>query len=343
MLKHCAWALLLLLTMDAAAHAATFTDAGGRVVNIPDKIGKVIAAGPPAAVLIYALAPEKLAGWVRGPTEQEKSFLIPSTRTLPVYGTLAGKDGAVDIEAVRKAKPDLIIDVGTVNADYIALANKVQKQTGIPYILVDGRLAKTGNALRQLGLMLDDADRGNALGTYTDDRLNQLGAEIRKIPAGARPRIYYGRGADGLQTGLDGSINMEIFGVLGATNVAAAAGKGGLFTVTRQQVLAWNPDIILASDPAFFAALKSDPSWASIKAVRNGNIFKAPDIPFGWFDSPPGVNRLIGLVWLQAVFYPKIFDIDMRAEVRNFFNLFYQVDVMGGDFDTLFAGADTHH
>ena len=43
----------------------TFTDAAGREVVVPAKIDRVFAAGPPAAILVYTLAPDKLLGWSR--------------------------------------------------------------------------------------------------------------------------------------------------------------------------------------------------------------------------------------------------------------------------------------
>ena len=330
--------LFFLLSIVITAHADTFTDAAGRTVTIPDKVNKVVAAGPPAAVLIYVLAPEKLAGWVKAPSAKDKDFLLPEAQKLPVLGRLTGKDGAANIEAIKKAKPDLVIDVGTVDPSYVALANKVQKETGIPYVLIDGSLPKTMNALRQVGDLLDVTDRADKLATYVDERFKDLAVAVELTPEKNRPRIYYGRGPKGLQTGSAGSINTEIIDMLGAKNVAASAGKAGLIDVTAAQVAGWNPDIILIEDADFFKTIKTDPAWMSLKAVKDGKVFKAPGLPFGWFDSPPGVNRLMGLIWLEAIIYPKHFDLsDLRADIRDFYDEFYQVDLMDEDLEELFA------
>ncbi len=71
--------------------------------------------------------------------------------------------------------------------------------------------------------------------------------------------------------------------------------------MTSQQIMAWNPDMIFAEDGKSAAAIESDPQWAGIKAVKDGRVFVQPSLPFGWFDSPPGVNRLIGLRWLETL------------------------------------------
>jgi iron complex transport system substrate-binding protein len=41
------------------------------------------------------------------------------------------------------------------------------------------------------------------------------------------------------------------------------------------------------ADGKFAAAVKRDPQWTGIKAVKDGKVFVQPSLPFGWFDSPP--------------------------------------------------------
>src|SRR5262249_48375259 len=154
--------------LPTITQARSITDAAGRKVEIPDRITRVLAAGPPAAVLTYVLAPDKLTGWVRAPDEAGKAYLMPSVRDLPTYGRLTGKGGTANMEAVLAAKPDIIIDVGTVDATYSSLADKVQSQTGIPYVLIDGSFAKSGDTLRVAGDMLGVGDRAKTLADYAD-------------------------------------------------------------------------------------------------------------------------------------------------------------------------------
>jgi iron complex transport system substrate-binding protein len=327
--------LVALLISLLPAAARTITDAAGRVVEIPDKVERVLAAGPPASVLVYVLAPEKLAGWVREPKAEEKAFLLPSVASLPVFGQLTGKGGTANIEAVLAAKPDIIIDVGTVNPTYASLADKVQAQTGIPYVLIDGAFAKSGAMLRETGAMLGVEARAEMLAAYADEKLAALETGLAGIPQDKRPAVYYGRGAEGLETGLAGSINMELLEAVGARNVAAAAGKGGLTQVSLEQILSWKPDVILAASPKFARAVKDDPLWAELDAVKAGRIHAAPSLPFGWIDSPPGLNRLIGVAWLEHTLYPEAFPAVLDAEVRTFFKLFYQVELSKAQLETL--------
>lgn len=329
-------ALFIALFAHGVADAAKFTDAAGRVVTVPDTINKVAAAGPPAEALLFVLAPDKLVGWVSPKTDKQKDFMPDSATGLPVLGRLTGKDADAAIAAIKKAKPDLIIDVGDVNPKYKALADKMQKEIGIPYILIDGRLANTGKALQQVGDLLGLNMRQDSLAGAVKDEMDEVASTFAKLPLKDRARIYYGRGKNGLQTGPEGSINTEFIDAVGAVNVAAKAGEDGLVDVTVKQVVDWNPDIIIAEDPAFFASVAKDPAWAGIKAVKDKRVYIVPSAPYGWLDGPPGVNRMMGILWLEAVLYPKKFDSDILPKLRQFYNEFYQVDLIDEQIDEMF-------
>src|SRR5262249_41548045 len=144
---------------------------------------------------------------------------------------------------------------------------------------------------------------------YAESTIASIKGRVDKIPEPSRPRVYYGRGPRGLETGLGGSINVETIQFLGPRHVAAER-RGGVATVSVEQVLAWNPDVIITIGPVFAAALETDPVWASVKAVQNGRVHLSPRSPFAWVDFPPSVNRLIGLWWLTKALYPEQFPED---------------------------------
>ena len=162
---------------------------------------------------------------------------------------------------------------------------------------------------------------------------------VATVPEARRPRVYYARGPKGLETGLGGSINVELLGVVGARNVAAAAGSGGIATVSPEQVLAWDPDVILTQDAGFRRGIAEDPLWSGLRAVRAGRVYQVPALPFGWFDAPPGANRLIGVRWLAQVLYPDLFPTGLEAATRDFYRRFYHVELEDGQVAALLAGA----
>jgi iron complex transport system substrate-binding protein len=148
--------------------------------------------------------------------------------------------------------------------------------------------------------------------------------------------VYYARSPSGLQTALSGSINVEVLDVLGAINVAGSqSATSGLANVSMEQVLAWNPDVIVTTDPAFFGSVWTDARWSVVSAVKNTRVYLSPQLPFGWFDFPPGPNRVIGLFWLANILYPDIFGDDLRTQVSEFYRLFYHREPTPDQLDAL--------
>jgi iron complex transport system substrate-binding protein len=320
------------------ARAATVTDGAGRAVPVPAKVERVFPAGPPAAIMLYTLAPELLLGWPRANQPEEREFLLPDVGGRPEVGRITGRGNTANLEVVLALKPDLVLDIGTVSATYVALADRVQEQTGIPYALLDGRFDGTAGAYRTLGELVGRRDQGEALARYAEGTLRTINGRIAAIPREQRTRVYYARGPRGLETGLGGSINVETIELL-AQNVAGGT-RGGLANVSMEQVLVWNPDVIITIDANFAASVRRDPAWASIKAVSAGRVHLSPKLPFGWVDFPPSVNRLIGLWWLAKILYPEKFPEDLAPLTRDFYQRFYHVALSDAQLDRVLAGRD---
>jgi iron complex transport system substrate-binding protein len=331
--------LVAAITGATAVHASQLVvDSAGRRVEIPDHIQRVQAAGPPASVLLVMLAPEKLIGWVRKPRDAELTYLPPVVRNLPEVGRLTGRGDTANVEAVIADKPDMIIDFGSVTPTYVSLADRVQSQTGIPYLLIDGHFGNTAAALRLAGKLLGVESRAETLAHRTEEILREIDRVVASVPAERHPRVYFARQPTGLESGNRGSINTEIIERAGGINVVEGGREGGgLVTVSMEQVLAWNPDTIVTTDAKFFDTVGTATTWSQTDAVRKHRVFLSPTLPYGWVDAPPSLNRLIGLEWLARLFFPDQFSENIRTLAKEFYKEFYQVDLSEADLDHLLA------
>lgn len=326
-----------LIAVPRIARAAIIRDGAGREIAIPGKVERVFPAGPPAAIQLYTLAPDLLLGWPRANRAEELEFLLPGIGDRPEIGRITGRGNSANLEAVLQWKPDLIVDAGSTGRTYVELAERVQGQTGIPYALLDGRFAAIPESYRILGRLTGRGERAETLATWCETAMATIRERIASIPAEKRPSVYYARGPRGLETGLGGSINVETLSFLGARNVADQPGSG-LAQVSLEQVLAWDPEAIVTIDLAFSEAVRSDPAWADVRAVKAGRVHLSPKLPFGWVDFPPSVNRMVGLWWLAKLLYPDAFPEDIRPIARDFHTLFYQVTPSDAQLERILAG-----
>jgi iron complex transport system substrate-binding protein len=326
------------LLAPCRARAATVTDGAGRAVPVPARVERVFPAGPPAAIMLYTLAPAMLIGWPRANRAEEREFLLPDIGTRPEVGRITGRGNTANLEVVLALKPDLILDVGSVTGTYVSLADRVHQQTGIPYALLDGRFDNTAAAYRTLGTLVGRPDTGEDFARHTEETMRTITGRIGAVPRERRPRVYYARGPRGLETGLGGSINVETIELL-AQNVAGGT-RGGLAAVSIEQVLLWNPEVVITIDRDFAASVFNDPAWAPVAAVRARRVHLSPKLPFGWVDFPPCVNRLIGLWWLAKILYPQLFPEDLRTLTRDFYARFYHITPSDAQIERVLAGRD---
>jgi iron complex transport system substrate-binding protein len=145
-----------------AQEKRTIVDAARRKVEVTAQVSRVFAAGPPAAIVLFTLAPDLLLGWTSAFRPAEKEFIPERYAELPGVGRLTGRGNTANLEIVVASKPDLIFDYGTVDPTYVSLANRVQQQTGIPYILLDGKFERIAESYQLLGAAVDRRDAADS-------------------------------------------------------------------------------------------------------------------------------------------------------------------------------------
>lgn len=269
------------LALSACSRGPSGGDAGGR---------DVVAAGSPAALLVWAVARERLAGWPKTPGRATLSALPALAAGLPELGSLTGNSRQANLEAIAALKPRLIIDYGDTDSEYQVLAQRLKVRLGADWRLVDGALNRIPDAIREAGALLGAGPRAVPLAEQAAEVLEHW----RQAPPG--PSFYYARGVDGLETGFRGALATEVLEGAAWTNVAE--GSRDIGRVTREQVAAWDPEVLVTLDRGFARAIHHDPVWRWRRNGERRRLLLLPDLPFGWVDRPPSVNRLLGCAWL---------------------------------------------
>ena len=286
--------LMALLSLSPAmvrdAVAAEVTDVTGRTVTIPDHIERVLPAGPPAAVLLAAIAPGQMIGFPGPVSGPAKALLASAAGNLPSVPRVTGPQ--VSPAAIQALHPDLILDYGTVSPRYRQLAEETQQKTGVPTLLFDGALEQIPVVARTLGRILHQPSQAEAVARVAEAIL-----ALPKPPQ-AHPRVLYARGPDGLLAAAPGTDVTAVFTYLG-WQVVAPDGTGTFRPATVDAIRKLNPDVIILADPAAQPVLKTQ-AWASLRAVQKGQAYVAPSMPFGWVEEPPSINRLLGVAWLRG-------------------------------------------
>ena len=315
----------------------TITDDAGREVTIPGvgALQKINYTGAPGQIFCFTLAPELAAGTTMEFSDAELAYLPEGTGDLPYLGTLSGGK-ELNPEAIMAEGVQVIFSVttGKPGDSDVSSADDLQNQTGIPVVVLDGTLDATPTTYRTLGVLLGKEDQAEKLASYCETAFDKVDAAVATVPEDQRVRLYYAEGSEGLQTEPKGSTHSLAFDRAGADNVAqdVEAQKGkGMSPVSLEQVLAWNPQVIIAWDDVVRGGadelIRTDANWSTIDAVKDGKVYTMPNVPFSWCDRPPSVNRILGIQWIANTLYPEAYDVDMVEVTKEFYSLFYHADV----------------
>lgn len=320
------------------------TDMAGRKVTVPaaEDIESVFSTGPVAAIFMYMVAPDKLLGWNYELNDVEKSIILEKYHDLPNFGM----GDAINYEAVIAANPTIALNCGKINDAMVSDCDALSKSLGIPVIAVDNELNNSAEAFRFMGELLGVEDHAEELAEYSEKIFTDI-ASLADIPEDEKVSVYFGNGEDSLETAPRGSQHAQILDAVNVTNVAdLELGDGSRVQISAEQLLAWDPDVIVVNgepkaDKSGNSAAEdilSNPDYASLKAVQDNKVYGTPNAPFSWVDRPAGPNRLIGMRWLSAVVYPEYIKCDVNEEIREFFNLFYHVDLSDEQLENVLKG-----
>lgn len=317
------------------------TDMAGRSVVVPEEIDTVFSASTVAGIFMYTLNPDKLIGWNYELNDLEKSVILEKYHDLPNFGM---KD-SINYEAVIAAGPDIAVNVGTINDKMISDCDKLSDSLGIPVVAVDGDLASSAEAYRFMGDLLGEEEQAEKLASYAEKTFADI--EKMEIPEDKKVRIYYGNGEDSLETPPAGSSHGQIIDMVNAINVAdLEMGEGSRVQISAEQLLAWDPDVIIVngepkadmSGASAAETILANPDYASLKAVQDQKVYGTPNAPFSWMDRPMGPNRIIGIRWLSGLIYPEYLNFNVDEEVKEFFDLFYHVQLTDERLEKIYSG-----
>lgn len=331
---------------DIEGHRATqVMDMGGRIVDLPNEVEKVFSTGPVGTILLYSLNPDKMVGWNYDLRPGEKEFILEKYHHLPNLGG-ASKE-AINLEEVLKVNPDILIVMDKINDTTISQAEEIEDKTGKSIVLVDEDINKIDEVYEILGKVMGEEEKAEILSEYCRSTLDDVEEKSAEITDDMKVNVYYAEGPLGLETEPSGSWHMEILDMIGGKNVAkiTTGGDKGKSEVSIEQLLSWNPDLILSWDDergGYYSEIFKDPAWKDIRAVKREEVYEIPNKPFNWLDRPPSVNRILGLKWAGNLIYPEIYDYNMRDEVEEFYEKFYHYQLTEEEIDELLENSTRH-
>ena len=316
-----------------------FTDSTGREVEVPTQIDKVAISGPLAQIVLFALCPDKLVGVSNAWSKEAQAFLDEKYFNMPQIGQLYGGKGELNLETLLQSGAQVVIDVGEPKGSIKEDMDDLQQQTGIPFIHITADMKSYPQAYRMLGDLLGMQDEAEKLAQYCEKistRMEAIASGVEKV------NVLYVTGDMGQNVIASGSYHAEVLDML-TNNLAVVdepSSKGTGNEVSMEQILTWDPDVVVFAPESIYATVQDDAAWQSVTAIKNGAYYEVPFGPYNWMGFPPSVQRYLGMMWLSKVLYPDAtVQYDLFDDVHEYYELFYHCDLTRAQYDALVANS----
>lgn len=319
-----------------------FTDSTNRTVTVPYEITRIAISGPLSQVYILPLAGDMLVGVSNAYAEDAAAYLPSYIFEKTEIGQLYGGKGEMDLEALLAAAPDVVIDIGEPKGSVAEDLDALTAQTGIPFVHISATVQTAPNAYRTLGELLGREEKAEELAQWCENTYSMMEAMMAKVDAaGERKSLLYCLGDKGVNVIAQGSFHAETVNMMG-NNLAVVedvVSSGAGNEVDLEQILLWNPDIIIFAPDSCYDTIAEEAQWQTVDAVANGNYYETPYGPYGWLSSPPSVQRYLGMLWLGELLYPEYTEYDLQEVITEYYKLFYGCDLTDEMYHALMENA----
>lgn len=324
-------------TADSKPAKQTITDMGGTKVEVPTKIN-AIADGWPAhnEVLVMLGQGNKIVATVENAVKGRPWLSVVNPQMKKA--ALAFTNTDVNTEELLKTKPDIA---------FVSTKSLVTKPTdsGIPTVFLtfttfDG----LKDCFKLSGKILgsDAEKRANNYIKYLDSKLTSIQAITSKVPENQKPKILHITSLNPLTIDGSDTIIDSWIKVAGGINAASSV-SGNSKVVSMENILQWNPDVIIFSSNTVnnptdrntaIEKLSSDSTWSKINAVKNKKLYVNPDGAFLW--DRYGAEEALQIQWASKTLYPDKFpNVDMAKETKYFYKTFLNYNLTDDETDRI--------
>jgi len=298
------------------------TDQEGRVVTIPANVTRVAAiSGQAYEKLILLNQTDKIAvtmsAWTNLPWS---SKIAPQMKDIPI-------EDDPNVEDLMSKKVQVVFCRsydGTkekLNSSNI-VAVVTQKNSGNPDN-VDSFVKYVKQEIALYGeVMGPDAKKtADEWGAYFDQKVSYVTSKTANLTDSQRPTVYYARDA----TTTQGKNSYPQFYVEMAGGKYISGDTEGIETITPEQLLVWDPDVIFVGRVNSTDIIMNDSKFSNLEAVQNNKVYLCP-LGIVYWDY--GAEGVLLMEYFAKTLHPELFqDLNMTNEVKDYYSRFYHYNL----------------
>lgn len=324
--------LVLIAGTSPVAAGRVLTDMAGRAVALPDKVSRVgtIGAVPVLNSFVFAMGEassiaNNLPPNLGGPRWRFQYVVAPELTNRPIIQSGQGPN----IEGVIEAAPDVVLTMDRTTIDLLGRSN-------IPVLYLSWQKPDDVKAvMRLLGELYGKQESADAYNRYFDQIIGTVARRIDGLKDEQRPRVLY---ANLQRMTQPHKIAEWWISKAGGRSVTDDGRVGEAFNFSTEQVLTWNPEVIIVTSEQEVADAYADARLANVSAIKNKRVYPIPMGVHVWGNRT--VEQPLTILWVSKLLHPDLFsDIAIEDEVRSFYSRFFKTDLSQKDISTILSGS----
>lgn len=296
----------------AADFPMTVTDQAGREVTLLKEPETIVSGYYISTSALIALGlTDRIVG-IEAKADRRNIYRLaaPELGDLPNVGSVK----EFNLETCAALDPDLAVLPVKLkdNAEILS-------ELGIPVLLVEPENPELLNEMIDLLASVtgteEKAEKLKQFTEHTKARLSDIGPDM--------PTVYMGSNSDLLRTSGNSMYQSEMIRLAGGVNAAEMLNDTYWANISYEQLLSWNPDVILIASEASYTPedVLEDPALQALNAVKNGRVYAMPDMIEAWDSPVPGA--VLGSVYVASLIHEEISDAEYKETVKDFYEKFY--------------------
>lgn len=241
----------------------TVTDMGGREVLIPAEVKTIATFGSVGVLNAFVelmgcggrLCAEMPKRFQSGSWAMQYEF-APQIKGAP---QLVNDDGELLMEEILKLAPDLCVTMTKETADLLG-------EQGLACVYLEWRQNNdVKTAVELMGRVLNKEDIAEDYLVYFDGMVMEAETLTLAIPEAERKTVLYGNITKLTQPHIIAEWWIKEAGSISVTDNGRTQES---LEYTQEELLLWNPDVMIVSNRKMIEELKADPLYADFKAVK---------------------------------------------------------------------------
>lgn len=318
--------------LEATSH--TITDMAGRTVEIPNEINKIATFGSVGVLNAFVelmgegakICHDMPPSFTKNDKWKMQYEFAPQIKGAPV---LENADREILMEEVLKLNPDICIVMSKGTAEELA-------EKGFPTICISWNHAEEiKQAVTLMGEVLRKEDVAEKYLAYFDEMTGRANELTRNIAESDRKKVLYTSLTDLSQPHLVAEWWIGLAGGISVTDDGRET--DGALTYTLEDMLAWNPDVMVVTADAQIEEAKSDSRFTGISAVKDNELYVTPTVAHVWGNRT--VEQPLTIFWMMNKLYPEIMsDETLTNEIRRFYKEFFLYEMSDDQINEIING-----